>query len=280
MLAIGFYAFAIPRVQPVDEIRVGVLPDQDPDRLRQRYAPLLEHLANRSGLPTRLVLPVDYEDLVDRFGRGEIDLAYFGGLTFVQAQATHGARPLVMRAIDTRFTSWFLVRQELAHLELGDFAGRRLAFGSRLSTSGHLMPRHFLQSRWQIDPDSFFGRIEYSGAHDKTALMVRAGEVDLGVANSAIVRKMLDDGRLGQNDLHVLWQTPPYPDYVWAVPARLDNDLETKLRNAFLELDITRAEQAAILRNLGAEAYLPADPRDFTDLNQIATRLGMLAQAQ
>lgn len=260
-------------------LRIGVLPDQEPESLQQKYGPLSEYLSAQTGIQTRLVIPADYADAVRLFREEKIDLVYFGGLTFVQTQITNGAVPLVMRDIDTRFTSWFLVKPEYAQLQLSDFRGKRLGFGSKLSTSGHLMPRHFLQQQWQIDPETFFSDVSYSGAHDKTALQVVDGKVDIGAVNSVVVRQMIADGRIEAGALHVLWQSPPYSDYIWAVQANLDERLKTRLRDAFLGLDAGDPGDAVILAGLNAQTFLPANPDDFKILRDIATQLDLMEPA-
>ena len=162
-------------------------------------------------------------------------------------------------------------------LALGDPSGPfRFSFGSELSTSGHLMPRHFLRSEWQIEPEAFFSAVTYSGTHDRTAQLVRDGAVDIGVANAAVIRQMLDDGRLRNGEIEVVWQTPPYPDYVWAVQREMPAQLKTRLRDAFMSLTPTRAEHVAILNSLGAQKYLPAAGGDFADLRLIAVNTGLL----
>lgn len=273
-------AWLLPDSSPLDEnptlLRVGVLPDENPDVLRQRYRPLVDYLSTRLSTEVRLIVPADYHDAVRLFSENKIDLAYFGGLTFVQAQSYYGAIPLVMREIDTRFTSWFLVKPERAQLELSEFKDKKMSFGSKLSTSGHLMPRHFLRQNWAIEPEAFFSQVSYSGAHDKTVLMVRDGQVELGVANSSIVKKMIVDGRLHNDDLHLLWQTPPYPDYVWAVQNTMGEAMKIQLRDAFLDLDSFNPEDGEILAGLGATAFLPADPGEFENLHEIAASLDLL----
>jgi len=257
-------------------LRIGVLPDRKPEVLQQQYGPLAEYLSAQTEIQTRLVIPANYADAVRLFREEKIDLSYFGGLTFVQAQTSYGAAPLVMREIDTRFASWFLVKPEYAQLQLPDFKGKSLSFGSKLSTSGHLMPRHFMQQQWQIDAERFFSDVSYSGAHDKTTLLVLEGKVDVGAVNSVVVRKMIADGKIKADELHVLWQTPPYPDYVWAVRENLDDKLKTRLRDAFLGLDAGKPGDAKILAGLNAKTFLPADPDDFESLRDIATRFDLM----
>ena len=78
-------------------VHIGVLPDQSDELLRKRYAPLLGFLSIETGAVVELVVPGSYEELVRLFGEGKIDVALFGGATFVNANALHGAVPLVMR---------------------------------------------------------------------------------------------------------------------------------------------------------------------------------------
>ena len=259
-------------------LRVGVLPDRNVDILRQRYAPLLDYLSAETGLENKLVLPENYAALIRLFRDKKVDLAFFGGFTFAKVQAFYGARPLVMRDIDTRFTSWFLVKGENSALELADLKDKTFSFGSKLSTSGHLMPRYFMQVEKQIVPEQFFSEIHYSGAHDRTAYLVRDGKVDVGVANAEIIFAMIKDGRLKQGEIRSLWQTPPYPDYVWAVHDNLDEDVMRSLRNAFLKLDKNNKNHSKVLSRLGARFFLPAAAGDFMRLKRIAESLGLLQQ--
>jgi len=273
---LGFIYGSASRTQTLTELNVGVLPDQDPDALRRQYQPLIDYLAQYLGIDARLIIPKDYADAVSLFHQKKLDLAYLGGLTFVHARSGSGAEPLVMREVDTRFTSWFLVKPELAQARLSELRDRKLVFGNRLSTSGHLMPRYFLQQQWKIEPEEFFSEVDYSGAHDRTVELVREGRYEVGAVNSGIAKQMLLDGRLEENELQVLWQTPPYPDYVWAVPQGLDEEIKTNLRDAFLRLDSENPEDKAILSSLGATAFLPAGVDDFKTLNDIAMNLGLV----
>ena len=257
---------------PPTVLRVGVLPDERPQALRQRYEPLTAFLRQELGQEVRLVLPETYEDLVALFGAGELDLAHFGGATFVAAAERHGAKPLVMRDIDVKFTSYFLARADRAESTLADFEGQTLAFGSELSTSGHLMPRFFLQEQ-EIAPETFFESVSYSGAHDATVTRVRDGSVDLGVANAEIVETMIRDGRLEAGSLRVVWETPPYADYVWAIRPGMGKAYTIRLRDAFLSLSIFDEEANDILRRMGATGFLPAAPEDFDRLRQVMSGL-------
>jgi phosphonate transport system substrate-binding protein len=278
VIAGGIYTAFRPVVQEEIPavIRVGVLPDMEEESIHRRYKPLLDYLMEETGYEFELVVPSDYSGLVQLFRDHEVDLVKFGGLTFVQAHSSYGATPLVMRDVDARFTSYFLTRGTDPADELDDFKGRVFSFGSRLSTSGHLMPRHFLKSEKQIVPEAYFSEVRYSGTHDRTAYLVRDGVVDLGVANSEIIRRMFQDGSLNRNDIRILWETPPFPDYVWVVQENLSQGVKTQLRDAFLKLDFSNARHNKILSGLGARIFLPAGVNEFLPLKRDVEALGLM----
>lgn len=215
-----------------------------------------------------LVLPESYEELQRTFSNGEIDLAWFGGYTFVNCHRCCGAIPLVSRDRDLRFTSYFLVRANTPGDEINDFRGKRLAFGSPLSTSGHLMPRHFLNS-WGINPVEFFSEIRFTGAHDKTAFAVRDGDVEIGVANGNTIDALFQEGKVSAKDVRVLKETPPYLDYVWACQADLPEKFRSRIRDAFLQLTTADPAHADILSGLRAEYFVPVDANAFLELERI-----------
>ncbi len=258
-------------------LRFGVLPDSARDFIEARYAPLLQYIKQETGINIQMVVPENYQKLLQLFKDKKIDLAFFGGYIFIQAQQQADARPLAMRDIDLHFSSVFLVRADNDRQKLREFKGSTLAFGSRLSTSGHLMPRYFLNERG-IDPETFFAEVRYSGSHDQTAYWVRDGKVDLGAANSVVIRKMFRDGILNGNEVRILWETPVYTDYVLAVQPDLDPNLQSRLLDSLLALSPLVREQRRILDNLGAGGFLPASDADFAGLRQIFARLPLELQ--
>lgn len=252
-----------------DVIRIGVLPDQSPDSLIEKYTPLVNYLKERTSLEIVLVIPDDYLAMLDDFSAQRIHLANFGGLTFTEAERRDNAEPLVMRDVDLNFASCYLVRQSDNRPSISQFKGETFAFGPQLSTSGHLMPRYYLQSAG-IDAETFFASIRHSSGHDETAIWVKNREVTAGVANCVIVESMLRDGRLAPDEVRILETTPAYANYVWAVNQELDPAVKTRLRDAFLALDATLPQHRPILQKLGAHAYLPASRADFEDIRRAA----------
>lgn len=255
-------------------IVVAVLPDQSKEALLSRHTPLLDYFEDSTSLDVELLIPLDYADLLDQFDAGRIDLAWFGGLTFVQAAEISHAEPLAFRDIDLQFTSCYVVDASDTRTMIDEFQGQNFSFGPRLSTSGHLMPRFYMTENG-LEPERFFASVRYSAGHDQTAIWVKDGEVALGVANCVIVQSLFDNGVLNGADVRVIETTPPYPDYVWAARAALDEGIKVAFLDALLALDATVPEHLAILRSQGANAYLPAGMSDFEPVRTAALHAGV-----
>jgi phosphonate transport system substrate-binding protein len=251
----------------IETLNIGSLPDQNESILRAKYQPLLNYLNSHTGLKSNLLIPESYEQLLQWFDEGKVDIALFGGVTYVKARLKNKAVPLVMRDLDGRFKSVALVSVNNTAKGLRDLKGASLAFGSRLSTSGHFMPRYFLQQD-NIDLETFFDKIEFSGAHDLTGGWVRDGKVEVGMLNSRVAAEMFRDGRLTKDKVKILWESPPYADYVWAIQPDISEQQRTSIRNAFMLMN-QNTQNIALLQNLGANYYIPAAHEDFSDLERI-----------
>ena len=252
----------------IKNLKIGVLPDHHPEKIHARYVPLLNYLKSETGLAYELVTPSSYQELLDLFGQKKIDVAFFGGATYVLAHKKYNAVPLVSRFTDGRFKSVVIVKKDLPAQTLHELKGMTFAFGSELSTSGHFMPRYYF-SRRNIVPEEFFSEVIFSGAHDKTAEWIRDGKVQAGVLNSLILHEMFLDGSISKKNIRVLWESPPYADYVWGVQKDIDEEVRDKIQTAFLGLSKNDPQQKIILQALGASYYLSALHDDFSMLEKV-----------
>lgn len=270
LLSTGCYHGAYDTAPSV--LRIGVLPDDEDAALQHRYALLINHLTSELNLEVELVIPANYQTLVDMFGMGQLDAAYFGGTTFVAANMRHGAVPLVMRDVDVELSTYFIARHDSPAAGIESFKGQRFIFGSRFSTAGHLMPRFFMHEIG-IDPEIYFTNIDYAGTDEKTIENVLNGSANIGSVAAEAVDAMLNDGRLEPGQLRIIWETPPYASHIWAVRADLGNGFTNRLRDAFLALSPADPKNAEILARMGSGGFLPAQSRDFDRLRMIMTQL-------
>lgn len=262
---------------PIKSLRISVLPDRSAEEIKKSFSPLISYIEKELQLKIEFVEAKDYQDLLDKFRHQELDLVRFGGYTFINAKINANAIPLVMRDVDIHFHSYFLVKAGDNATSIADYKGKRFGFGSKLSNSGHLMPRYFL-SLENITPENYFSEVLYSGAHDKTAEWVKNGIIDIGVSNTIVVDRLYQQGLITTNQVRILSRTPAYSNYVWAIQPNLPESLVNRMREAFLKLSIDNPDDKEILDAVGAKMYIPAKQEDFQSLEFIANELNMLDQ--
>jgi len=260
---------------------IGGIPDQNLSVLEERFGSVADHLSSELGVDVEYVPVVDYSSLVTAFKNGEIMLAWFGGLTGLQAKSfTPGATSIVQRPLDQKFTSVFVVDAESSIDSLAELAGTSFTFGSTNSTSGHLMPRSFLLAAG-VDPETDFrGVPNFSGSHDLTWKLVESGSFEAGALNAAVWKRAVSDGDVDLSKIRVLEETPEYVDYQWLAHPDLetswDNALTADVKNALLGISQSTDREKRILELFETDSFVAVDESDYDDLEQIARSLNML----
>lgn len=262
-----------------DVIRVSGIPDENPTELSRKYQPLVEHLQKSLGVKIVYIPVIDYGAAVSALGAGKVDFAWLGGFTFVQAKIMSGAKPVVMRDIDREFKSVFIASTGSGIRKPEEMKGKSFSFGAKSSTSGHLFPRHFLKTTFNIDADrDFAGAPVYSGAHDATVKMVESGKVQAGALNIEVWNRLLNSNKVDMTKVKAIWTTPSFVDYVWTARKDLPTDTVKKFAAAFLTLDASNPAHRAVLDLQGAKKFVPAHEEDFLVIEQVGRSTGLLKQ--
>lgn len=264
-----------------ETFRFTAIPDEDQARLVERFGQVADYLAERLGVEVEYVPVKSYSAAVTAFRNDQVQLAWFGGLSGVQARRlVPGSLALAQGSEDDAFKSYFIAHAS-SGLTLTDelpdeLEGMSLTFGSRTSTSGRLMPEHFFRQRFDnVDPGDFFSRVGYSGDHSRTIALVEAGTWDIGAVNYTVWEAAVADGRVDTDKVSVIWATPPYPDYNWTLRGdadeRFGEGFTNRVQAAFLEMD-----DPDLLASFPREAFIPADNALYAPIEEVAEDLGLL----
>jgi len=275
--AIGLAGFGFAPVRAQQPLRVTAIPDESPTELSRKFAPLGKYLQARLGVPVEWTPVTDYAAAVEALVNDKVDLAWFGGFTFVQAKVRSGGQviPLVQRVEDQNFRSVFITAASSGINTLADLKGHTFSFGSQSSTSGHLMPRSFLLQAG-IDPEHDLRRISFSGAHDATIAAVAGGKVDAGAVNVSVWDKFVAEHKVDPAQVKVFYTTPPFYDYNWSVSAKMPAALREQLRQAFLDLTPDDPNGKEILGLQRASRFIPTRPENYQSIEAAARSAGLL----
>jgi phosphonate transport system substrate-binding protein len=267
---------------PTGPLRIGAIPDQDPEVLQRLYAAVASSLADFLDVEVSYEPVTDYAAAVSLFRTGDLDLVWFGGLTGVQARLqTPGAVPVAQRDIDADFRSVFVVNTATGLApsdDLRPLAGRRFTYGSETSTSGRLMPAYFLHEQG-VDPQGFPGGPGFSGSHDATLALVASGTYEAGVLNEQVWTSRNAEGAVDPAVVRYA-RTPAYFDYHWLLGVRaierLGNDLPTRLTGYFTGLSPDDPADAEVLELFGAQSFIPTRASNYDRIEEIGRDLGLI----
>jgi phosphonate transport system substrate-binding protein len=257
------------------------IPDQNTTELQEKLQPLADHLGRQLGVPVEYLPVRDYQASVELFRNGDVLLAWFGGLTGVQArQAVPGARAIAQGEEDPRYFSYFIAHRDTGLEPSEEFpsaiAGLRFTFGSESSTSGRLMPEHFIRQNTGVSPEELFGGpVGFSGSHDKTAELVESGQYQAGVLNFKVYDRRVAEGLTDPEVARVIWTTPTYADYNWTAHPLLEETFGEGF-TARLQKTLVSIDDPALLSALPRTRLIEASNEDFESIRQVALELGML----
>lgn len=267
---------SISTAQAQSVFRVTAIPDESPSELARKAAPLVAYLESQLGVKVQFVPVTDYAAAVESLVNKRVDLAWFGGFTFVQANVRSGGKiiPLVQREEDTQFKSVFITSDPSINT-LNDLKGKDVSFGSQSSTSGHLMPRSALLAA-NINPDKDFKRVAFSGAHDATIAAVASGKVQAGALNIQVWERFVAEKKVDLSKVKVFYTTAPFFDYNWSVHADMPAAMREKLKQAFLGLSKSTPEGKDILELQRASRFVPTQAENYKDIEAAARSAQLL----
>lgn len=274
VLAAGTAFSGLAQAQQV--FRVTAIPDESPTELARKAGPLMKYLESKLGMKVEFTPVTDYAASVEALVNKKVDMAWFGGFTFVQANVRSGGKivPLVQRAEDEQFKSVFIT-SDPAIKTLADLKGKDVSFGSQSSTSGHLMPRSFLLQQG-INPEKDFKRVAFSGAHDATIAAVASGKVQGGALNISVWEKFVADKKVDPSKVRVIFTTTPYFDYNWSVHADMPAATRQKPADALTSLSMSTPEGKEILELQRASKFVPTKAENYKGIEAAARSAELL----
>lgn len=256
------------------------IPDEDETRLVQRFTLVAEYLETRLGIKVKYLPVKSYPAAVTAFVNNQVQLAWFGGFTGVQARRqVAGSEAIAQGLEDANFKSYLIANADTALKPAADFprevAGKSFTFGARASTSGRLMPEFFIRKTFGRTPEEVFSRVGFSGDHNRTIQLVQSGAFEVGVVDYTVWDFALKSGKVDASKVSVIWQSPTFPDYQWTVRGDVDASFgagfKDKLRGVLLAID-----DPAILMQFSRTKFIPAKNSDYAPIEEVATVTNML----
>jgi phosphonate transport system substrate-binding protein len=238
-------AFSLPKAV------IALKPDKNPDKMLEEKKTLEAFLSAEIGRPVEVIIPLAPAVIMEGLANGTVDLAYVSANEMIMAHNRGAAEILAAGEINgkTTYQSYWVSLKEKPYQSVADLKGKPVAFASRTSTSGFLVPhcdlirKGFLPEKG--DPELFFGQgnVQYGSGYVSAVDRVLRGEVEA----AAVSYYVLDEDRhLPQSDrerLKKVTEQGPVPTHVIAVRSGLSPQDRQILQRAVFKLNETGNEE-------------------------------------
>ena len=256
------------------------IPDEDESKLKERFGPMSEYLSKTLDIEVSYVPVKSYAAAVSAFRNGQVQLAWFGALSGVQARSTVPNSLALAQGFEDQAFWTYLIAHKSTGLKVGDvidksMRGMTMTFGSKSSTSGRLIPEFYLTERFGESPDKVFEKVGYSGNHSRTLRLVESGSYDIGAINYAVWERELAAGNIDTDAVTVIWKTPAYPNYQWSIRGDVDAQFgagfSDKVKAALLAMNDPK-----LLKSFARSGFIPAQNSDYAPIKRTAQQVGLI----
>ncbi|MBN2963304.1 phosphate/phosphite/phosphonate ABC transporter substrate-binding protein [Sulfurospirillum sp. T05] len=254
-LCLGLFTLSSPLLAKAPErLIITAIPDDSAENMREFFGLIARHIQASTGIPTEYVHVENYAATVTALATGRAHLAWFGAVTTAQAYMMMGDELEVVAArdIDKGFISYFVANadsgiapvkdlKELAQLAKGK--NWNFTFGSKSSTSSHLMPRSFFADQSGQRPEQVFRTVAYSGSHDVVVQKVANGEFHIGALGQPPYERASDAIKA---KAPIIYTTPKFTNYCFATKKSLGRDTIDAIHAALLSLHASEEGRKAL----------------------------------
>lgn len=221
----------------------------DKDKNDATYRPLADYLAKKLNRPVELRTVDSWEGLAKSLANGETDIALLGPWGYVLANHQAGAQVISTILYDGKpeYFAITVTHPKSGINNLADLKGKTFAFGDKGSTSGYLVPLHYLMTQG-IDPEKYFSKVVHT-KHQAIETQVTQGVLDAGADYNRNRNAMIEQGLIKAEESKIIWTSAPLPNDAVALREGLANDkaFVAKLRAALREVGAAMNDQPNLL---------------------------------
>jgi phosphonate transport system substrate-binding protein len=213
--AVGTAMAAPALAQGRPTLKIGLGPQQPTQAdTRRVWEPVYKAVAEKVGANLELQVANDWAGIATALANEQIDVAQMGPWGYILAKVRGEARiinTMLVNGIPT-YKAIIVARPGLTVAKFPEDArGKSMQMLDVGSTSGWLVPTHFLRSKG-IDPKTFFGRYAEGASAAAAQMATINGQVDLATGWDTHRNTMIRNGTIQPTSNTVVWESEPLPN--------------------------------------------------------------------
>jgi phosphonate transport system substrate-binding protein len=258
-------------------ILIGLIPEMNIFKQKQRFKLLGEYLSQKTGVPVTFTILSRYGNIIESFSSEKMDGAFFGSFTGALAIKKLGVVPLA-RPVNldrtSRYQGYIFVRKDSGIRTAADMKGKRMAFVEKATTAGYVFPLAWLRENGITALDGFFRETFFTGSHDAAIAAVLERKAEIGAAKHSVYDRVRREDPRVDAELLIIARSPWVPSNGLCVRKDLDPGLRERLRDALLSLE-PHPGGKAILEQLGYLRFIETTEEDYLPVFDLAGKAGI-----
>lgn len=260
-----------------DPLVMGIIPAEDNSEMLRQYEPIVEYMSKELGVEVEPYTATDYSGIIESMRSGDVQVAWFGPLSYVLATEVAGAEAIAVQQTeegqDPTYKSLIVTQPDSDIQSIEDLQGKTFSFVDPASTSGNLFPRKAMVDAG-LEPDTDLAEATYAGGHDASALAVANGDVEAGAVADSTLESMVSEGVMEEGDLRVVAESDPIPESPIAVSEDLPEPAKQQLKELFLGMT-PETVGAETLGSEDAIGYVEAKDEDYQAVRDLVETLDL-----
>lgn len=277
VLVFSLFLFSSVARAQQKEILIGLIPEMNVFKQRERFKPLAEYLTKKTGVKVNLTILSRYGNIIERFTSEKMDGAFFGSFTGALAIQKLGvvplARPMNLDG-STQYWGYLFVRKDSGIRSVKDMKGKKIAFVEKATTAGYVFPVAYFKDHGVKDPDKYFSDHFFAGSHDAAIYAVLDRKADVGAAKHSMYDRVRKADPRVDKELVILAESAKVPSNGLCVRKGLDKGIQKKLKEALLNID-KDPEGKVVLQKFGGIKFIETTVADYNPVFDIARKAGI-----
>lgn len=258
------------------QIDFYLTPSVSIDVIQKNGSYIKEFLEKETGMTINLVIPADYDEMVDAFGKPNPCFGIMSSQSYVLANQKYQAtvKLRTVRYGRSVYQGMIVVKANSNIKSLKDLQGKSIAYTDELSTSGYLYPKNMIHKAGAKAGKEFFAK-----KHDEVIKLVYEGKADAGAAfySPPSASGEIHDARARVKDKYpdvekkviILVTTDPIPNDPIVFSKKFDPETARKLYTALVKLSTDKQGKQVLLDLYGTEGFTKASDTDYNSLRTV-----------
>ena len=226
------------------KVVIALKANKQPASMLVEKQDLEAYLSEELQRPVEVMIPSDSSVVVESFRNGTLDLGYLSSTDAARnlSQETADILLVHLKNGQPHYQSIWLSKKNKEYNSIDELEGKPVAFASRSSTSGYLIPTWDMMKKGLIGSQNsltdFFSLTLYGTGYVSAVEKVLSGEVEAAAVSDYVFKgnnKYLDDSQKAQ--LRIVQEQGPVPAHTLCARSTLSKSDRKILQDALLSMN-------------------------------------------